>query len=64
MSSSIEFDTKNLGLFIVYIEVPTNIEFLCYKIVFALAKSVNPDEMPRDRVFTVCQRIRLGVFRT
>ena len=48
MSSYIEFDTINLGLFIVYIEVPTKIEFLCYKIVFALAKSVYPDEMPRD----------------
>ena len=52
MEASFWFDTVNMGWSIVYIEgsqvifFPNKIAFFTLKIVFVLANSVDPDEVP------------------
>ena len=38
-----------------------NFKFLSLKVVFVFANSEDPDEMPYNAVFTVCQRTYLDV---
>ena len=66
MDFPITFDTFKSGWAIVYIEgsqhnFPNNSIFLSLKIVFVLANSADPDEMPHyvafHLVFAVCQSI-------
>ena len=55
MDFSFWFETKNLGWSIVYIKesqaiISKKIAFLSMKIVFVLANSVDPDEMPHNGI--------------
>ena len=56
MNYSIRFDTVNLGWFIIYVEgshviISKNIVFRSLNVIFVLANSVDPDEMPYYAAF-------------